>query len=422
VAINGVHADVGLMQQQLAQSKVTMWVRPDLGCHASDFQGLVLDDVEGTNQPNAGEGPRAPDVEPPPSRDAKADPDAADGQDDLDPTAPQPFGRVDNLYVAELRRAADASAEASAPRVACLALEDEEPQILMRWTACSLLFGWVTMLPVLLMHPHEERPRQKLFREFLLKPSLFVLSLWMFLWFVDCLEIIFIAEILPPFAYFSFCHMVLPSILLKFLCNMQVEDERLILEQRKNRAAEAATAMPFCCEDAPPTFFKELLVMNPLSMVLVGANLAAQICLAAVFMPLQTSRGQLAAKHLKIVYGPLILLQLEYLRLLSQTAFMDLPQMYADAVTMMFFWPCLLVWCTCFLCAARYGRHDLALVHEQRNDRAQEVLKKLEVPGAITTAAAAAAAEEGGGNGNSARQNVDCTEAHSREWELTFSA
>ncbi|CAE7550364.1 unnamed protein product [Symbiodinium sp. CCMP2592] len=123
VAVNDVYADVGLMQQQLTKPHVTLWVRrEDDGLHPSELDAGVF-------------GAEVPPVA---------------------TTA----GPVSTLGAVEegIGFPVWCGAGASASDVgACLAMEDEEAQILMRWTVCGIMFGWVTLLPVLLMQPHEER-------------------------------------------------------------------------------------------------------------------------------------------------------------------------------------------------------------------------------------------------------------------------
>ncbi len=46
-------------------------------------------------------------------------------------------------------------------QIAVMPLEDEDMLLLMRWLICAMVFGWVTLLPILLIEPHENRPRQK---------------------------------------------------------------------------------------------------------------------------------------------------------------------------------------------------------------------------------------------------------------------
>merc|ERR1719171_907484 len=112
------------------------------------------------------------------------------------------------------------------------------------------------------MQPLEERPRQMLFRQFLLKPALLVLPIWVLLWLLNCIELLIGTQVVHPFYYFVICHMVLPAILVHFLFRMQAADEQLCLEQRTAREADAtgaAALTPFCAEDPPPALLRELI-------------------------------------------------------------------------------------------------------------------------------------------------------------------
>ena len=52
-------------------------------------------------------------------------------------------------------------------QLAVVGLEDEDQIMMYRWCICAMVFGWVTLIAINVVHPHEERPRQKLFRSHL---------------------------------------------------------------------------------------------------------------------------------------------------------------------------------------------------------------------------------------------------------------
>lgn len=300
-----------------------------------------------------------------------------------------------------------------APACACLAFEDEEAQILTRWTVCAIMFGWVTMLPVLLVQPHEERPRQQLFRQYLLKPCLLVMPLWILMWLLDCLQMIFEHQIVHPFFYFGLCHMALPAVLVWYLLQMQLADEKLVLDQRRARAAEALYSVPVVVEDPAPTLLRELITINPVALVWLGTCASIPLVTASLLTPMTTRRAKLAQGYVHVVYGPLMLLQVTFAYILFHVRFVDLPKLYLAGFGVLFPVPCFLVWCFCLVCVSRYGREDVALVERQRLERAAELLQQLALARSPSGASAAASCGEG---------LVDCTEAHQREWELIYTA
>ena len=122
------------------------------------------------------------------------------------------------------------------------------------------------MLPILPMQPHEPRPRQQLFRRYLLKPCLLVMPIWIALWVLDCIEVS-----LPPrpsaFFYFGICHVIMLAVLVWYLVQAQAAGEALGLEQSRSRREEAGCTAPVVSEDPSPTFLKELIAINPVALI-----------------------------------------------------------------------------------------------------------------------------------------------------------
>jgi len=415
VAINHVFADVGMMQLELSKPSVTLWVRSEI-FHPSLLESEVLADDDETPAPAPGQ---ASDSGPP----AIAPPGApaVDGVV-VDGSVPGPifFGKPcedESPSGGSTFNAADAIA---GPRCASLAFEDEEPQILMRWLICSVLFGWVTMLPVLLMQPHESRPRQHLFRQYLLKPCLFLMPLWLLAWLLDCVELFFEANIMSPFFYFSVVHMLMPAVLVWYLLKLQAADQQLVLDQRKARQAEAAkdssALQPVAVEDPAPTLLKEFICMNPVALVIIGSVAAIPIVISSLLTPMKTERARMAQGFLNMVYGPQIFLQLAFMWVLTNVKFVDLPRFYVACFGFLLSVPCFVVWCICLTCASRYGRQDMLLAQGQRIQRGR----------ALVVTEKQAGDEESGSAGPEqempASSVVDTVEVMHREWELCYSA
>jgi len=402
LAVNEVSGDVGIMTLQLLKPKVTLWVR------AGILEVLLSSQVD----------PSAEATEPSQQGDAAPPPAAAPGG------APMPtvLGRSE-----EGGWSLNAASSAN-PRCACLGLEDEEPQVLMRWTICALIFGWVTMLPVLLMQPHEERPRQQLFRQYLLKPCLIMMPISIIFWVVDCAEMFFGFELLRPFWYFSVCHMFVPGVLAFCLLRMQAADERLISEQRGARQEEAGgSTVPVVVEDPSPTLLKELIAINPVALIWLSCCAAAPLVLASLLTPMQSARGKLAQGYVHLIYTPCIVLQAGFAYAMFNLRFTELPQFYLAGLGLLLSLPCFLVWAVCLCCASHHGRQDLLLVKQQRLERARETLKRspfglAEASGAAAGAAPGAAAGTGAGQEPPSEALVDCSESYIREWDLVCSA
>ncbi|CAE8621703.1 unnamed protein product, partial [Polarella glacialis] len=107
VAVNNVTGDVGLMQQQLLKPQVTLWVRVEL-LHPSQIYAEMY-------------GPEAEQVH------------ELDGHATPGVPGEVTFG---NATIGQPARIGP-----PAPRCACIAMEDEEAQILTRWTICGVMFG-----------------------------------------------------------------------------------------------------------------------------------------------------------------------------------------------------------------------------------------------------------------------------------------
>ncbi|CAK9028200.1 unnamed protein product [Durusdinium trenchii] len=389
VAVNEVYADVGLMQQQLlSKSQVTLWLTESRD-HPSDFESSVFAG-NGFSERTAEGSVEAETVGAQAEQVGTADADDADDAD------------ADGSKAAKI--AASSAPVERGPRFACVAMEDEEPQILTSWAVCSLMFGWVTMLPILLMQPHEERPRQQLFRQFLLKPSFVILPLWLLLWFVDCIQLLFMFQLIHPFYFFLICHSVLPAIMTWHLFTMQVADERIILDQRKSRAVEAGEENVI--EDPQPVFLKELIMINPVALVGLGASASIPILLCSLFTVFETRRLKVAQSYVNVIYGSMTILQLVSMYFLYHLRFAQLPEMYLAGFYFLLSIPCFAVWCICILCAGQYAKKDLFLVQSQRLERAKELARK---DVRFT------------GTSEPSESLVDCTEALTRAYVLIYT-
>jgi hypothetical protein len=426
VAVNDVHGDVGLMQAQLLKPQVTLWIRAELS-HASNFEESLApapepqaraDEPSSESRPGdttAAEPVVVGQPQPALSENAPESRDAERGT--ANPTvvsAPSPVG----LSILRLAGLAVGLSSRS-PRCVCVALEDEEPQILTRWLTCSLLFGWVTMLPVLFMQPHEDRPRQQLFRQFLLKPCLIVLPIWVLLWFMDCIQVGIDFKLIHPFYYFGIVHMVLPGVLFRYLMLMQAADEQTVLDQRTQRVKEANTAMLIAVEDPSPTLLKELIMINPVALVWLGSCASIPIVAFSLLTPMQSERAKLAQQTVGVIYSPLVFLQMAFIYTLWNIKFENLPKLYLAGFGLLLSVPCFLVWCLCIVCSSKYGRQDLGLVRAQRIERAKAA--KAQADGEAPDAAHRSI------RGTPALPEdpdalVDCSEAQYREWEFIYTA
>jgi len=420
VAVNDVAGDVGMMQLQLLKPRVTLWIR-DILSHASQFEdGFAMQEGAGAGNPSG-----MPEADDRGLRDASHADSTVIGQPAIGSSASPDGDRIAqgvNASTVGMHGGRSIFSLANilhpptkGPVCACVGMEDEEPQILTRWLTCSLLFGWVTMLPVLFMQPHDERPRQHLFRQFLLKPCLIIMPLWILLWFLDCIQMAIEVKLIHPFYYFGIVHMIMPGILVWYLMQMQASDERTVLEQRAARSKEVEARMLMAVEDPSPTFLKELIMMNPVALVWLGACVSIPIVACSFLTPMTTERGRMAQGFINIIYSPMVFIQCAFAYTLWRASFEKLPQLYMAGFATLLSVPCFMIWCVCIVCSSRYGRRDLALVQEQRVSRAK--LAKEQLQGSSETADA---------SNEDATKNeadlVDCTEAQNREWELIYTA
>lgn len=384
VAVNDVFADVGMMQLQLLQPSVTLWFRKDIEIAPVFLTNPDYQEYQEQQQQQM-QGGR-------PGNDGRPNPDT--------------IGRVQVVAIAP-GILSIVTTPLPEPKCACVALEDEEQQTLTRWAVCSLIFGWVTLLPILFMQPHEERPRQHQFRQFLLKPSLLVLPIWIIMWILDCIQLMIGWQIIRPLYYFAICHMVLPGILVWHMFQMQKADEQIVLEQRQARKTEMANnqtagpVTPFVCEDPAPILLKELVTSNPITLVWLGAWVSIPLIISSLLTPLKTARGRMAQGYINLIYLPMVFFQAAVLMVVYQVRFIDLPKMYLASFGLLLSLPCFLVWCFCLVCAAQYGRADLTLARKQRIERAREACGEPLAPGG---------------------QIVDCHESQMREYDMNFSA
>eukprot|EP00929_Paragymnodinium_shiwhaense_P003575 TRINITY_DN104150_c0_g1_i1.p1 TRINITY_DN104150_c0_g1~~TRINITY_DN104150_c0_g1_i1.p1 ORF type:complete len:714 (+),score=163.09 TRINITY_DN104150_c0_g1_i1:130-2271(+) len=426
VAVNDVAADVGMMQLQLMKPKVTLWLRSDM-YHVSQ-----LDELEFLSEPPAG---GADSSEMPGATTANAgstpatglgrpmglEAGSAPGQQAAD-VGPTFMGRPQSEDDSGDSPSPDSTRPTPSikPRCACVGLEDEEPQILTRWTVCGILFTWVTLLPVLLMRPNDERPRQQLFRRFLLRPCMYAFPVSIAFWVLDCAEILFTVKIVHPFWYFTICHMLIPGIIVWRLFRLQAADEQLVLEQRRSRESEAGCALPMVVEDPVPTFLKELITVNPVALMWLGCTASLPILVSSLFNPLTTQRGKMAQGYVHVTYGPLVLLQAGFLYLLWNMRFLDLPKLYMAGFTLVISLQGLILWCICVACSSRYSRQDFLLVYMQRRDRARAALGQQQ----STVGEPGQGGADATPSANMGPQDelVDCTEAYFREFELIYSA
>jgi hypothetical protein len=226
-------------------------------------------------------------------------------------------------------------------------------------------------------------------------------------------------KIMPPVFYFGVCHMILPGILVWYMMRMQQEDERLALEQRKSREVEAGSTVALAVEDPSPTFLKELITINPVALIWVGACASIPLVVSSLLTPLETQRGRMAQGYVQLIYAPLMLAQIGFGYVLWTTRFIDLPKLYLAGFALLLSVPCFLVWCVCLLSASRYGRQDMTLVQRQRLERGREAKRAAEravAPGAQEMDEQAAA-------GFPRTQTiVDITEAQHQQWQLINTA
>lgn len=377
VAVNDAHGDVGLMQLKLTEPVVTLWVRQCMP-HASVDDVFIEEEEEQTaSQPGQGQ-------------EAISNGEAGVVQGEVIGA-----GAPANLEVP--------AGSSECQQVAVVGFEDEAPQVLVRWVCFSFLFGWMTLFPVLFVQPREGRLRQQLLRQYLLKPAMVIMPLWVAMWLINSVEASFGLQLCGPFWYFLITHMLLPPVIVWQAMKMQAADEVLVLEQRKERSK--STGAMRCIEDPVPMLHKELICLNPVVMVWMGAFAAIPIVVFSVLTPLTTARGKLAQGHLQILYLPCIVLQVYVVSMLRVAVYADPVDVYVDFFGLMLALPCLVLMALGMAFASRHCRKDMDLCQQQRLQRAAEV-----------------ATPEGGSPPENIFKIVDTTEALYRDFELVLSA
>jgi len=229
--------------------------------------------------------------------------------------------------------------------------------------------------------------------------------------------------------------MVLPAVICWYLLQMQAADEELVLEQRSAREKEvmAGTAPPVAVEDPAPTFLKELIMVNPVALVWLGACVAIPLVVSSFLTPMKTERGKIAQGSVNLIYSPLMPLQLTFAFVLWHLKFEEVPKLYLTGFGLLLSLPCFVIWCFCLVCSSRYGRKDLELVRQQRIERGKALKARLEGTNPAQAPNPEQAQDPSGTEGQNASgaplpstswlpsEIVDCTEAQCREWELIYT-
>merc|ERR1719221_1188786 len=112
------------------------------------------------------------------------------------------------------------------------------------------------------------------------------------------------------------------------MMQLQVADERLVLEQRKAREAEVGCSMPVVIEDPMPSFLRELITINPVALVWIGACAAIPIVACSLLTPMGTARSRLAQGYVNLIYAPMAFIQVTWLYILYHVPFNMLPKLY----------------------------------------------------------------------------------------------
>jgi len=356
IAVNDVHGDVGLMQQELLTADtVTLYCH----CHLADPTLDERDEIydENVNPVSLG----------------------------ATTVVPSTTGEVNH-------------------KVSCAGLEDEEPQMMLRWLICSFAFGWVSLLPVMLVDPHPLRPRQRLFREVMLPACCLIIPIWVGLWVLDVVSILLHKEFIPVFWYYVGLHMGLAGLIVFLAMRLQQKDLEIVdgqREQRRKEVAEgdgekSAKVRDFICEDAPPTLLRELLISNPVAIVFIGSLVAFPLFISQILFPLKSARGKLAQTYICISFGILSVLQGATVWFLWQITFENLPRLYLAGFGVLIWYPFFIGYCCCLVFSGHYAKRDLNLIKKQRKERAAEY-------------------------GVSGPGMVELMETRSKEWELVFS-
>merc|ERR1712241_968852 len=98
---------------------------------------------------------------------------------------------------------------------------------------------------------------------------------------------------------------------------------------------------------------RELITINPVALIWLGACAAIPIVVLACLQPMATTRAKMAKGYVQSIYGPLILVQLIFGSILYNMRFIDLPKYYLAGLGLLLSVPCFLVWCCCLICASR---------------------------------------------------------------------
>merc|ERR1712151_773355 len=121
---------------------------------------------------------------------------------------------------------------------------------------------------------------------------------------------------------------------------------------------------------------KELIAINPVALIWVGAFASTPIVAFSLMTPMATARGKLAQSYVIWMYTPLVLMQVAFLYFLHNMEFKALPRLYLMGFVYLLSIPCFTVWCACMMFASRYCRQDRALVEKQRQERAREASQR----------------------------------------------
>lgn len=214
-AVNEIHGDVGPMQRELLRSKeVTLWCRvtaedPEEFDSNTNINANVADSTNIANNSNnsntssvqqLGILPAVTVGVPANTDDNNTDDNIRENNNNTKNTTPA-YNYAPHVIL-PLKK-----------QIAVVAMEDEDMVLMFRWVICSMAFGWVTLIAIILVNPHEERPRQQLFHKHLQKIALyFVLPIWFVLWLLDAVQIAFHVAFYKPWVYFLTTHMLVAAV------------------------------------------------------------------------------------------------------------------------------------------------------------------------------------------------------------------
>jgi len=268
-------------------------------------------------------------------------------------------------------------------RVALLALEDEEPSSLYRWLVCSLGFGWITLLPVLLTRNAPGKQRGNIPRDFFLKPAAILIPVLFSLWLIDTAQLLPIDvwiwdgwyDLMPlvhPFYYFLVAHVVIPTIFATLLFQAAVYDEKYVLDQREDLQEECEIKV--IAEDPNPTILKELLCGNPFFISWVGTCQGLQIVIFSLIFrrQFQTDRAKRLCTKISGVYLFTCLFQFLMLTTLYKLEFSSYPSFYVTVFLFVIQIPTLIFLFVLMLVSAGFGKMDERNTNDQRKERLKE--------------------------------------------------